>query len=70
MRIALSGWNPGFNKVGLTKLLNARPGYPLSRAKAVTDAVLEGRSVTIEVADREAEQFIAQINSLGVKWSK
>jgi ribosomal protein L7/L12 len=70
MRIVLSGWNPGFNKVGLTKLLRAQLGHSLRRAKTVTDAVLEGQLVTVEVADGEAKKFINQINSLGLKWNK
>jgi hypothetical protein len=70
MKIVLSGWNPGFNKVGLTKLLHTRPEFSHANAKAVTDAVLDGQSVTIEVSDGEAERFIDQINSFNVKWSK
>ena len=70
MKIVLCGWNQGFNKVGLTKLLRAEPGFTLKCAKAVTDAVLEGQSVAIDVPDTEAERMIAQLNSIGVKWTK
>jgi hypothetical protein len=57
MKIVLSGWNPGFDKVGLTKLLRARPEYSLSRAKACTDAILGGQSVTIEVQTARQRSF-------------
>jgi hypothetical protein len=70
MKIVLRGWNQGFNKVGLTKLLRAELGFPLERAKATTDAVLEGQSVTIEVPDFESERMISLLNSVGVKWTK
>jgi len=69
-KIALSGWNPGFNKVRLTNLLHARPEFSLADAKAATDAVLDGKLVTIAVPDGETESFIDQINSLGLRWSK
>jgi hypothetical protein len=69
MKIVLCGWNPGFDKVGLTKLLRATPGFTLTSAKAATDTVLGNQSVTIEVSDSQGERIIGKLNSLGVKWT-
>ena len=66
-KIVLCGWNTGFNKVAHTQLLQAELGYSLSRAKSVTDAVVEGQSVTIEVADDQIERLAFELNEVGVK---
>jgi hypothetical protein len=64
--IILSGWNTGFNKVGLTKLLRYDYGYSLSNAKTVTDSVLDGKAVTIENSDDRVDEFVMKLDRLGV----
>jgi ribosomal protein L7/L12 len=61
------GWNAGFNKVAHTKLLRSEHGCSLSRAKSITDTVVNGRSVTIEVADDRIERLVFELNELGAK---
>jgi ribosomal protein L7/L12 len=68
-RIVLSGWNTGFNKVGLTKLLRNDLGFSLRHAKSVTDAVLEGHSVTIEVEDDRVGEMAVRLGELGAKFA-
>jgi hypothetical protein len=66
-KIILCGWNSGFNKVAHTKLLRTELGYSLLRAKSITDAVVEGQSVTIEVADDQIERVAFELNDLRAK---
>jgi ribosomal protein L7/L12 len=70
MKIVLCGWNHGFNKIALTKLFRAECSLTLERAKAITDAVLEGQSASIEVSDSEAERMISDLTLIGVKWTR
>ena len=66
-KIILYGSNIGFKKVEHTKLLRAELGYSLREAKSTTDSLLEGRSVTVEVADDQIERLALEWNELGVK---
>ena len=47
-KIVLHGWNTGFNKVAHTKLLRTELSYSLAQAKSITDALMDGQSVTID----------------------
>jgi hypothetical protein len=67
-KITLSGWNVGFDKIGLTKLLRTEFGYSLGHAKSVTDAVLEGQPVTLELGDDQIEGMTSKLNRLGVNY--
>jgi hypothetical protein len=64
--IIVSGWHIGFDKVGLTKLFRYDYGYSLSKAKTVTDSVLDGKAVTIENPDDRVEEFVMKLDRLGV----
>ena len=65
--VMISGWNTGFDKVGLTKLLRYSYGYSLTNAKAVTDAIMDGESVNIEISDDRMEELVSKLEHLGVK---
>jgi hypothetical protein len=67
MKMTLFDWEVGFNKIGLTKLLQVELGYSLAPAKAATDAVLACQAVVIEVPDGRAEQLAADLKRLGVR---
>ena len=66
-RVVFSGWNVGFKKVGLTKLLRYDYGYSLSRAKAVTDSILDGKSVALEISENPFDEIVSKLTDLGVK---
>ena len=66
-KIVLHGWNTGFNKVAHTKLLRTELSYSLAQAKSITDALMDGQSVTIEVADDQIERLAIELNELGAK---
>ena len=65
--VQVSGWNIGFNKVGFTHLLKSDLGYPLSRAKRVTDTIMKNEAVELEVADAQLEQLLSSMRSLGAQ---
>jgi ribosomal protein L7/L12 len=64
--VVLSSWEPGLQKVALTKLLQTSAGLSLSEAKSRVDRLLEGDHVEVlfEVAS-EAERFGTQASELG-----
>jgi hypothetical protein len=66
-KIILYGWKSGFNKVAHTNLLRTELGYSLAQSKSITDTVLDGQSVTIEVADDKIERLAFELNELGAK---
>jgi len=68
-RITLSGWNVGFDKVGLTNLLRQDLGYSLARAKGITDAVLDKRSVTVQVPDYQVVQMDAKLKAIRARFA-
>jgi len=45
----LHGWQVGFNKVEFTKLMKEEVGLSLSDAKRITDRLLAGETVIVEV---------------------
>jgi hypothetical protein len=63
-RIVVDGWKVDFNKVGFTKLLRYELGYRLSVAKGLTDGLLEGQPVILEVDDSKLEQVISELEGL------
>jgi len=62
----LKEWQPGFNKVGLTKLVEAAVQLSLSEAKTCTDRLLEGAKVEVDLCDAQtAEAFAVEAAKLG-----
>ena len=65
--VLLSGWNAGFNKVRFTRLVQDLLGYSLTEAKRVTDQIMDGETVTVEVPETQADHVIASISELGAR---
>lgn len=64
--IIFTAWKPGFNKVGLSKLLRDEAGLPLTEAKSVVASILANRSATVRVASEElAERILGKALALG-----
>lgn len=66
--INVTGWHPGFKTISFIKLLRDESAekYGLSDAKALVDALLEGRPFSLRFeAKAQAERFIAEAKSLG-----
>ena len=68
-KVIVSGWKRGFEKVKFTGLLQASLGYSLSGAKQLTDVVLDGGMIELQVPDSAAEQILSAIDGLGVEYS-
>jgi len=64
-RVKISGWRIGLNKVGMTNSVRLNTGLSLSEAKAVTDAVLSGETVSVQVPTANAVSFVEQLTTLG-----
>ena len=65
-RVHIVGWNPGLNKVALTKALRQSVPAGLKPAKEMTDAVLAGEPVEFEVETGErARAVAAELAGLG-----
>lgn len=63
------GWEVGFNKVGLTKLLQEDFGYSLGQAKNVVDAILGNQPREIDVSDISLEEIDVKLTALRVRFS-
>ncbi|MGH1540064.1 MAG: hypothetical protein ACRBHB_06560 [Arenicella sp.] len=65
-KIILTGWNPGLNKVGLSKLLRDKTGMSLSSAKSAVDSILEDKPIAIQIdSEGLAESIFDQAIELG-----
>jgi len=66
--LVLYDWDKGFKKVSLTELLHKRAGYSLAQAKAITDAVLNHESVSVELSEETFEQVANDLRDICVKY--
>jgi hypothetical protein len=67
--LVVLGWNVGFNKVKFTRLLQSVPGYSLPHAKSITDAVLEGKNVELQVQRSDAGGLMSAMQEPGARCS-
>ena len=64
--LMIAGWRAGLRKVGMTKALRQRLKMDLSGAKTITDEVLDGKTISLEIEDREeARSLAAELAALG-----
>ena len=64
--VILSGWNPGMQKVALTKLIRNGTGKSLADAKFCTEEVLAGKPVALTfLTEADADAFCADTQLLG-----
>jgi ribosomal protein L7/L12 len=63
--LLIEGWNEGFNKVSFTKLLQQEMGASLSTAKDMTDRILEGKPVTVNVVEKDADRIASLAEERG-----
>jgi hypothetical protein len=64
--IIITGWKPGFPKVRFASFLKDQAGLGLYSAKALTDALLNGQTIQIEVDCSELERIIMLMDSMRV----
>ena len=66
-KVALTGWNEGFNKVQFNQFLRDRCNLGLAEAKEVVDKVLRSERVDLEV-DRFSCADEQRMSELGVRF--
>jgi hypothetical protein len=66
--VRVSGWEPGLRKISLTKLLQMSADKDLQEAKAMVDALIEGKGFEIYF-DNEgvAKTFADHVRGLGAQ---
>ena len=65
-KLSIIGWNDGLQKVSMTKILRSKSGLGLKESKAVTDAVLDGEVIDLEIEDSEiAKELAAELTKIG-----
>ncbi len=67
--LVLSGWDTGFEKVKLNKLLRDRFGYSLGQAKKAVDAILENESVELGISDVDLAEIESNLCALRVRFA-
>lgn len=64
--VEICGWQPGFRKVAMTRLVQCYGAYSLREAKAYTDRVLHGETVLFTIADaKTAQAFATKLEAIG-----
>ena len=67
MKVVITGWNVGFQKIRFTELLRTDFGFSLSAAKAATDAVLGRKSFELEVQAAQCGDLVPRLERIGVR---
>jgi ribosomal protein L7/L12 len=68
-RLAISGWRPGFNKVGAQKLLRSHCGLGLAEAIDAVESILARQTVEFELLEDEAAELCAKLEHIGAECS-
>ena len=67
MAVVITDWEPGMEKVALTRLLQTRAGLALAAAKQCTDRCLAGERVRVQVpTESDARSLIEALANIGV----
>lgn len=57
--LKIVGWRAGLQKIPMTKLLREKLGINLAHAKGITDDVLKGKRIFINLDEREKAESLA-----------
>ena len=64
--VNITGWRTGFQKVAHTQALQKFANMSLTEAKSNTDALLEGKSICINISNNtDAKLFAVHLSELG-----
>lgn len=69
IRITLTGWHTGLDKVRLNHLLRQYAGLTLAGAKRAVDDLLAGRPASFEANEADADAFCRAATEAGAIWS-
>jgi ribosomal protein L7/L12 len=66
--LRIVGWNYGLQKVSMTKTLQKKLALGLKESKQITDAVLDGEIIILEIESEElAEDLANELIKIGAK---
>lgn len=64
--IIVTGWNPGLDKISLTKIIRKHTGLGLAEGKQCTDQILDKQPVSFEKLSKStAEVFLTELRGIG-----
>jgi ribosomal protein L7/L12 len=64
--VRITGWRAGFQKIAHTKALQRMAGLSLKDAKDITDAILDGHTMSVTVSsDDVARDLVKRLQELG-----
>ena len=63
--VTIRGWHYGFQKVNFTMLMKSGMGLTLSPAKKITDRILDGEPVELEIPNDRLDHLLAAMTELG-----
>jgi len=64
--VIITGWNPGLDKIALTKTIRKHTGLGLTEGKQCTDQILEKKPVTFKnLSQSTAEVFLKEVRGIG-----
>jgi hypothetical protein len=66
MRVRIKGWSPRLDPVELTKTMQTLLGFSSTDAEHLTDLVLEGEPLELNLPPPTAAEFFRHIRRLGV----
>ncbi|WP_430967047.1 hypothetical protein [Spongiimicrobium sp. 2-473A-2-J] len=67
MKVKLTGWKEGMQKVSLTKLQITYFQMSLKEAKTNVDKLLDGEDICLQVESKEkAQSFLKEVEQIGV----
>ena len=65
-KIIISGWRPGLDKIGLTKIIRKYTGIGLAEGKTYTDKILDGEIVVFDLIETNITDFLKELSDVGV----
>jgi ribosomal protein L7/L12 len=64
--IIITGWNPGLDKIALTKKIRKHTGLGLAEGKQCTDQILDKKPVRFKkLSKNAAEVFLMEVRGIG-----
>jgi ribosomal protein L7/L12 len=63
--VVITGWNPGLDKIALTKIIRKHTGLGLAEGKQCTDQILDKKPVRFKNLNKStAKAFLAELQGL------
>ena len=63
--VVVTGWKPGFDKIGMNRLLRDEFNYSLGEAKRAVDGMLENRELHLTPTPGSHDELARKLEKLG-----